>query len=109
MQEIELAYSQIKNVYMARYVTRVLFKKLYSYSIVIIYKTTREKISDINLPTLFLNSAQIEKFLNNFTVKKTEKDYIQMARKSKAKRKLIRLFLFVLFLILIVVTYLVQK
>lgn len=109
MQEIELDYSQIKNVYIARYVTRVFFRKIYSYSIVIIYETARGKVLDINLPTLFLNPSQIEKFLNNFTVKKTKKDYIQMANKSKMKRKLIRLLLFVLFLILLVVTYLVQK
>jgi len=108
-QEVILDYSQIKNVYMQRGVNKIFFRKIYSYNIVIIYETIRGKILDISFPTLFLNSTQIEKFLNHFTVKKTNKNYIQAARKNKMKRKLIRALLFILFLILIIVTYIVQK
>ena len=108
-QEVVLNYTQIKNVYIERYVTKILFKKIYSYSIVIIYETIKGKVLDITLPTLFLKHEQIEKFLNHFTVKKSKKNYIQMAKKNKMRRKFIRALLFLLFLILITITYIVQK
>lgn len=108
-QEIVLDHTQIKNVYIERYATKIFFKKIYSYSIVIIYETIKGRVLDITLPTLFINATQIEKFLSHFIVKKTKKNYIQMARKSKMKRKFIRAVLFLLFIIVIAVTYVVQK
>lgn len=107
-QEIKLDYMQIKSIYLEKRRIRVFFKNFSSYYIVIIYRTLTNNITDIHLPTIFIDCVHINKFLEHFKVKKTNKNYIEKAYRHNVKRKLIKATLFVIFLISIIIVYLVQ-
>jgi len=108
MQEIKIEYSKLKNVYIENKKTRILIKKRDNFLIVILYKAPNGNISNIYLPTMFLNKNDINKFLKTFKVKEEKSDNIVKAQKYQIKRLLIKTILFVLVWIAIILTILLQ-
>ena len=106
LQEIEVEYSNLKNVYIENKKSRLFIKKRDNFSLVILYKAPNGNISNIHLPTMFLNKNDINKFLKVFKVKEEKSDNLVKAQKYQIKRLLIKLALFVLVWGLIILTIL---
>lgn len=104
MQEIEIDYLKIKNVYLENKKYRIFIKKRNNFSLVILYKTPNENISNINLPTIFLNENDLDKFLKVFRLKEQKSDNIIKAQRYQLKRILIKTGLFLLVWVLIILT-----
>lgn len=109
MQEIEIGYNNLKNVYIENNKTRLFFKKRDNFSLVILYKAPNGNISNIHLPIMFLNINDTYKFLKNFEVKKQKSDNIVKAQKYQLKRQLIKIALFVLIWIIIILTIIINN
>lgn len=106
MQEIEIEYSKLKNVYIENKKTRIFIKKRDNFMLVILYKTPNGNISNIHLPTMFLTKKDTSKFLKTFKVKEAKSDNIVKAQKYQMKRLLIKAALFVLVWAVIILTLL---
>lgn len=107
MQEIEIDYPNLKNVYIKNKKSRIFFKKRNNYSLIILYKAPNNNISTIELPLLFLNKNELNKFLRNFEVKEQRSNNIIKAQKYQLKRLLIRSTLFIVIFIAIIITILI--
>lgn len=105
MQEIIIAYKDLKNVFIDKKYERIFIKKREYFRLVILYKAPNGNISNVELPILFVNQKDLEKFLNNFELmpEKNVKN-IEKAREYKLKRLLIKAGLFILIWILILIT-----
>lgn len=108
MQEIEIEYSKLKNVYIENRRTRIFIKKRDNFLLVILYKAPNGNISNIELPILFSNEKDIQKFLKNFKVKEEKSDNVVKAQKYQIKRLLIKAGLFLLVWIIIILTILLH-
>jgi len=108
MQEIEIEYLNLKNVYIENKKTRIFIKKRNNFSLVILYKAPNGNISNIHLPTMFLSKNDITKFLKTFKVKEEKSDNIVKAQKYQIKRLIIKISLFILVWGLIILTILIQ-
>lgn len=104
MQEIEIEYSKLKNVYIENKKSRIFIKKRNNFLLVILYKAPNGNISNIYLPTLFLSKKETNKFLKTFKVKEEKSDNIVKAQKYEMKRLLIKIGLFVLVWLGIILT-----
>lgn len=104
MQEIEIEYSKLKNVYIENKKTRIFIKKRDIFLLVVLYKAPNGNISNIYLPTLFLSKKETNKFLKTFKVKEEKSDNIVKAQKYEMKRLLIKIGLFVLVWLGIILT-----
>lgn len=105
MQEIIIAYKDLKNVFIDKKYERIFIKKREYFRLIILYKAPNGNISNVELPILFVNQKDLEKFLNNFELmpEKNVKN-IEKAREYKLKRLLIKAGLFILIWILILIT-----
>lgn len=105
MQEIIIAYKDLKNVFIDKKYERIFIKKREYFRLVILYKAPNGNISNVELPILFINQKDLEKFLNNFELmpEKNVKN-LERAREYKLKRLLIKAGLFILIWILILIT-----
>ena len=105
MQEIIIAYKDLKNVFIDKKYERIFIKKREYFRLVILYKAPNGNISNVELPILFVSQKDLEKFLNNFELmpEKNVKN-IEKAREYKLKRLLIKAGLFILIWILILIT-----
>lgn len=105
MQEIIIAYKDLKNVFIDKKYERIFIKKREYFRLIILYKAPNGNISNVELPILFVNQKDLEKFLNNFELmpEKNVKN-IERAREYKLKRLLIKAGLFILIWILILIT-----
>lgn len=105
MQEIIIAYKDLKNVFIDKKYERIFIKKREYFRLVILYKAPNGNISNVELPILFVNQKDLEKFLNNFELmpEKNVKN-LERAREYKLKRLLIKAGLFILIWILILIT-----
>lgn len=109
MQEIEIEYSNLKNVYIENKKTRIFIKKRNNFSLVILYKTQNGNISNIYLPTIFLNPKDTNIFLRAFKLKEIKSNAnIVKAQKYQIKRLLIKAILFVIVWLGIILTILLQ-
>lgn len=104
MQEIEIEYSKLKNVYIENKKTRIFIKKRDNFLLLVLYKAPNGNISNIYLPTLFLSKKETNKFLKTFKVKEEKSDNIVKAQKYEMKRLLIKIGLFVLVWLGIILT-----
>ena len=104
MEEIEIEYSKLKNVYIENKKTRIFIKKRNNFMVVVLYKAPNGNISNVYLPTMFLNEKDINKFLKTFKVKEEKTDNIVKAQKYQLKRLLIKVGLFLLVWLLIILT-----
>ncbi len=105
MQEIIIAYKDLKNVFIDKKYERIFIKKREYFRLVILYKAPNGNISNVELPILFVSQKDLEKFLNNFELmpEKNVKN-LERAREYKLKRLLIKAGLFILIWILILIT-----
>ena len=105
MQEIIIAYKDLKNVFIDKKYERIFIKKREYFRLIILYKAPNGNISNVELTILFVNQKDLEKFLNNFELmpEKNVKN-IERAREYKLKRLLIKAGLFILIWILILIT-----
>ena len=105
MQEIIIAYKDLKNVFIDKKYERIFIKKREYFRLIILYKAPNGNISNVELPILFVNQKDLEKFLNIFELmpEKNVKN-IERAREYKLKRLLIKAGLFILIWILILIT-----
>ena len=105
MQEIIIAYKDLKNVFINKKYERIFIKKREYFRLIILYKAPNGNISNVELPILFVNQKDLEKFLNNFELmpEKNVKN-LERAREYKLKRLLIKAGLFILIWILILIT-----
>lgn len=107
MQEIEIDYSKLKNIYIDNKKTRIFIKKRNNFLLVILYKAPNGNISNLELPILFLNEKAVQKFLKSFKVKEEKSDNIVKAQKYQIKRFLIKACLFILVWLVIILTILI--
>lgn len=105
MQEIIIAYKDLKNVFIDKKYERIFIKKREYFRLIILYKAPNGNISNVELPILFVSQKDLEKFLNNFELmpEKNVKN-LERAREYKLKRLLIKAGLFILIWILILIT-----
>ena len=105
MQEIIIAYKDLKNVFIDKKYERIFIKKREYFRLIILYKAPNGNISNVELPILFVNQKDLEKFLNNFELmpEKNVKN-LERAREYKLKRLIIKAGLFILIWILILIT-----
>lgn len=104
MQEIEIEYYNLKNIYIENKKSRVFFKKRDNYSLIILYKAPNGNISTIQLSLMFLNKNDLNKFLKNFIVKSKKSNNIIKAQKYQLKRLLIKMALFIIISLIIIIT-----
>lgn len=105
-QKIEIRYSDLKNIYIDKKQTRIFIKRRDSFFLTILYKTSNSNVSNIELPIVFLNEKDVQKFLNSFEVKETKSNNIVKAQKYQLKKLLIKVGLFVLVWLAIIITIL---
>ena len=105
MQEIIIAYKDLKNVFIDKKYERIFIKKREYFRLIILYKAPNGNISNVELPILFVNQKDLQKFLNNFELmpEKNVKN-LERAREYKLKRLLIKAGLLILIWILILIT-----
>ena len=105
MQEIIIAYKDLKNVFIDKKYERIFIKKRDYFRLIKLSQAPNGNISTVELPILFVNQKDLEKFLNNFELmpEKNVKN-IEKAREYKLKRLLIKAGLFILIWILILIT-----
>lgn len=107
MQKIEINYHDLKNVYIENKQSRIFFKKRNNYSLIILYKAPNGNISTIELPLMFINKKDLNKFLENFIVKNKKSNNVVKAQKYQLKRLLIKMALFVLIWLVIIITLII--
>lgn len=107
MQEIQIEYYNLKNVYIENKKSRIFFKKRNNYSLIILYKAPNGNISNIELPLMFLNKSDLNKFLKNFIVKTKKSNNVVKAQKYQLKRLLIKMALFILIWLIIIITVII--
>lgn len=107
MQKIEINYHDLKNVYIENKQSRIFFKKRNNYSLIILYKAPNGNISTIELPLMFINKKDLNKFLENFIVKNKKSNNVVKAQKYQLKRLLIKMTLFVLIWLVIIITLII--
>lgn len=107
MQEIQIEYCNLKNVYIENKKSRIFFKKRNNYSLIILYKAPNGNISTIELPVMFLNKNDLNKFLKNFIVKTKKGNNVLKAQKYQLKRSLIKMALFILIWLIIIITVII--
>lgn len=103
-QKVEIAYSNLKNIYIDKKQTRIFIKKRDSFSLMILYKAHNNNISNMELPTLFLNQKEVQKFLDSFEIKEGKSNNISKAQKYQLKRLLIKASLFIIVWLVIIIT-----
>lgn len=107
-QKLQIDYSNLKNIYIEKKQMRIFLKKTDSFSLVILYKTPRNNISNIQLPTLFLNKNDIQKFLGIFEIKQGKSNNILKAQKYQLRTILIKAGLFILVWMVIIITIIIK-
>lgn len=107
MQEIKINYHDLKNVYIENKQSRIFFKKRSNYLLIILYKAPNDNISTIELPLMFINKKDLNKFLKNFIVKTKKSNNVVKAQKYQLKRLLIKMALFVLIWLVIIITVII--
>lgn len=107
-QKIEINYLNLKNIYIEKKQTRIFIKKRDSFSLMILYKAPNSNISNIELPILFLNKNDVQKFLDTFEIKQDKSNNISKAQKYQLKRLLIKEVLFILIWIVIIITIILK-
>lgn len=110
MQEIVIDYKNLKNIFIDKREERIFIKKRNLFMLVILYKAPNGNISNIELPILFINEKELEKFLENFKLKPQKSSInLEKAKEYKFKRILIKIGLFILIWTLIIVSFLIQR
>lgn len=107
-QKVEIEYSNLKNIYIEKKQTRIFIKKRDSFYLMILYKAPNNNISNIELPILFLNKNDVQRFLNSFEIKEGKSNNISKAQKYQLKRLLIKVGLFILIWTLIIISILIK-
>lgn len=107
-QKVEIEYPNLKNIYIEKSKNRIFIKKRASFFIVILYKAPNRNISNIELPVLFLNQEQVQKFLNCFELKEEKNNNIIKAKKYQLKRWLIKMIAFIIILTIIIITIILK-
>ncbi len=108
MQEIEINYHDLKNIYIENKQSRIFFKKRNNYLLIILYKTPNGNISTVELPLMFINKKELNKFLENFIVKNKKSNNVVQAQKYQLKRLLIKIGVFILIWALIIISILIR-
>lgn len=108
MQEINIDYSNIKNIYLDKKQNRIFIKKHNYFSLILLYETPTGNISNIDFPVLFLKPSDVQKFLNNFALKEDKSNNIQKAQHYNLKRLLIKIALFILVWVLIILSLIIK-
>lgn len=107
MQEIEINYNDLKNIYIENKQSRIFFKKRNNYLLIILYKAPNNNISTLELPLMFINKKDLNKFLENFIVKNEKSNNVAKAQKYQLKRLLIKMTLFILIWLIIIITVII--
>ncbi|MCI8362353.1 MAG: hypothetical protein HFJ41_04375 [Clostridia bacterium] len=107
MQEIQIEYCNLKNVYIENKKSRIFFKKRNNYSLIILYKAPNGNISTIQLPLMFINKNDLNRFLKNFIVKTKKSNNVIKAQKYQFKRLLIKMGLFIIIWLIIIITLII--
>lgn len=107
-QKLQIDYSNLKNIYIEKKQTRIFFKKTDSFFVMILYKAPNNHISNVQLPILFLNRNDVQKFLNNFELKQGKSNNIAKAQKYQLKRLFIKVGLFILVWIVIIIAIILK-
>lgn len=107
-QKLQIDYSNLKNIYIEKKQTRIFLKKTDSFSLMILYKAPNNNISNIQLPVLFLNKNDVQKFLDIFEIKQGKSNNISKAQKYQLRRLLIKVGLFILVWIVIIITIMLK-
>lgn len=107
-QKLQIDYSNLKNIYIEKKQTRIFFKKTDSFFVMILYKAPNNNISNVQLPILFLNRNDVQKFLNNFELKQGKSNNIAKAQKYQLKRLFIKVGLFILVWIVIIIAIILK-
>lgn len=106
MQEVLINYKDLKNIFIEKKYERIFIKKREYFKLIILYKAPNGNISNVELPTLFVNEKDLEKFLNNFELMpEKNKKNIERAREYTVKRLLVKAGLFILVWLLILITF----
>lgn len=96
MENIQIEYSNLKNVYIEKRKNRFFIKKREYFVLVILYKTYMGNISNIDLPTMFLKENDVQKFLDAFIVKEQSNNNVGKAQEYNLKRLLIKMIIFII-------------
>ena len=75
----------------------------------ILYKASNNNISNIQLPTLFLNKKDIQRFLDIFEIKQVKSNNMAKAQKYQLRRLLIKAGLFIFVWVVIIITIVLNK
>lgn len=108
MQEIKINYHDLKNIYIENKQSRIFFKKRNNYLLIILYKAPNGNISTIELPLMFINKKDLNKFLENIIVKNKKSNNVVKAQKYQLKRLLIKIGVFILIWALIIISILIR-
>lgn len=95
------SYEKIKSVYLSKYNDNSFLAITNSYNIVIRYLDSYNRIKELSFPTIFLNKEETIAFLENFNIQEIEKEKYVNYEKLKMIKRIGKLFLFVLFFIIL--------
>ena len=108
-QKLQIDYSNLKNIYIEKKQSRIFLKKINDFSLMILYKASNNNISNIQLPTLFLNKKDIQRFLDIFEIKQVKSNNMAKAQKYQLRRLLIKAGLFIFVWVVIIITIVLNK
>lgn len=108
-QKLQIDYSNLKNIYIEKKQSRIFLKKINDFSLMILYKAPNNNISNIQLPTLFLNKKDIQRFLDIFEIKQVKSNNMAKAQKYQLRRLLIKAGLFIFVWVVIIITIVLNK
>ena len=86
MQDINISYKELNNIYLEPQRIRILFIPTYIYSLKISYFINKEKINILSFPIVMLNKKDVFNFFKSFEVE-SYKDQEEELEKEKNDRK----------------------
>lgn len=102
LQKFEVSYSRIANIYISREFTVSDLIPMFTYSLVIRYVDNMNFFKELSFPTLFLQSEDLEKFLDNFIIQKEQSKECIKYEKYKMSKRIFKAIAFILFIIAII-------
>ncbi len=102
LQNFEISYSRIANIYLSREFTVSDLIPMFTYSLVIRYVDNMNFLKELSFSTLFLKPKDIEKFLDNFIIENEPAKQCIKYEKYKIIKNIFKVAGFILFIIAIV-------
>lgn len=108
IQKAFFPYDKIKCIYLSKYDDYSFLRFSKNYNIVLNYVDNNGFIKELSFSTLFVTPQEIDDFLNNFVINKTNSEEVVKFEKFKLVRRILRTVLYVGLIVAIIVFYFIS-